>query len=88
MNIGEAVKLATSEDYKERFIGEYAELRIRHDRLNNLLKKWKDGKEPLCFTPVCSYSLLDRQLRAMSEYLFILEERARIEGIELPKVEV
>lgn len=88
MNIGEAAKLATSEDYKERFIGEYAELRIRHDRLNNILKKWKEGETPLCFTPVCSYSLLDRQLRAMSEYLFILEERARIEGIELPKVEV
>lgn len=88
MNIGEAAKLATSEDYKERFVGEYAEVRIRHDRLNNILKKWKDGKEPLCFTPTCSYSLLDRQLRAMSEYIFILEERARIEGIELPKVEV
>lgn len=88
MNIGEAAKLAMSEDYKERFIGEYAELRIRHDRLNNFLKKWKDNETPLCLTPTCSYALLDRQLRAMSEYLFILEERARVEGIELPKVEV
>lgn len=87
MNIGEAARLATSEDYKERFVGEYAEVRIRHDRLDNILKKWKAGELPSCFSPSCSYSLLDRQLRAMSEYIFILEERARIEGVELPKVE-
>lgn len=88
MRMGEALALAGSEDYKERFVGEYITLRIRHDRLNNLLKKWKEGSTPLCFKIVCSYDILDRQLRAMSEYLFILEERARIEGVQLPKAEV
>ena len=88
MNIGEAAKLVTSEDYKERFVGEYAELRIRHDRLKNMLEKWKENNLPGCFVPVCSYDLFDRQLQTMHELLVILEERARIEEVKLPKVEV
>ena len=69
------------EEYKERFIKEYNELSERVTKLDNILKKCKNGE--LAFDPNCSYELLYTQLVYMINYLRILEKRAEIENIKL-----
>ena len=71
-----------SEDYKERFIAEYVQLKNRYDGLSAMVFKWDCGKLP--FTPTCPRETYDLQLRAMLDYLRILILRAKIEGIVLP----
>ena len=73
--------MMTSADYKERFKAEYIELKTRIEKLSAMLKKWRDGA--LEFTPSCSYELLHKQLVFMEEYLDVLEERAKIENVEV-----
>ena len=68
-------------DYKERMKAEYSELRERYDKLHRMLVKYDAGK--LEFTPTCPIELLKKQAKAMGEYLYILEVRAEIEGVEL-----
>ena len=81
MKLNETVKMMNSEDYKERFKAEYLQLKIRMIGLSNMLKKYKEGT--LTFTPSCSYDLLNGQFKAMDMYASYLEERAKIENIEL-----
>jgi hypothetical protein len=81
MKLNETVEMMNSGDYKERFKGEYLQLKIRMEGLDNMLKKYKSGG--LNFTPSCSYDLLNGQLKAMKLYASYLEERAGIENIEL-----
>ena len=71
-----------SEDYKERFIAEYVQLKNRYDGLLRMTQKWDMGE--LSFTPTCPRETYYFQLRAMKEYLNILVIRAKIEEIELP----
>lgn len=81
MKLDETVKLMNSADYKERFKGEYLQLKIRMQGLAAMLKKYKEGT--LNFKPSCSYDLLNGQFKAMDMYASHLEERAKIENIEL-----
>ena len=81
MILSDTVELMNSKDYKERLKGEYLQLKIRMNGLSAMLKKYKSGE--LNFTPSCSYDLLNGQFEAMSMYALILEERARIENINL-----
>ena len=81
MNLLDTIPLMTSEDFKDRAKAEYYQLKIRHDRLSNMLTKDREGT--LDFTPNCSYDLLHKQLVYMEGYMDVLEERAEIEGIEL-----
>ena len=46
-----------------------------------MLHKWDNLK--LDFEPDCPRSLYDIQVRAMTEYLAVLEARAKIENVEL-----
>ena len=69
------------EEYKERFIKEYNELSERVAKLDNTLKKYKNGE--LALDPNCPYELLYTQLIYMINYLHILERRAEIENIKL-----
>lgn len=73
--------LAMSTDYKERFVGEYMQLRIRCDKLSAMLAKWDAGT--LEFTPTCPRSTYDGQIRAMKDYLMFLEARAAIENVDI-----
>ena len=66
---------------EERFKADYLQLKIRIEGLSDTLKKYKKGT--LTFSPKCSYEILYEQLVHMNNYLNILKERARIEGIEL-----
>lgn len=70
-----------STDYKERFKAEYDQLVIRFKKLDAMLKKW--DAEQLTFKPDCPRGIYNLQIRAMADYIAVLEARAVIEGIEL-----
>ena len=73
--------MMTSSDYKERFKAEYAQVVIRYKKLKNMLDKW--DKNELTFTPTCPRSLYNIQVKAMADYIAILEARAVMEHIIL-----
>lgn len=77
----ETAVMMCSADYKERFKAEYIQLRIRTERLETMIKKWDKGE--LKFQPTCPRSTYDLQLRAMHDYMAVLELRAKVEGIDL-----
>lgn len=79
--LNETVGAMLSPDYKDRFIAEYYQLKIRHDKLVNMCKLWDEGK--LSFTPTCPRSLYNDQLEGMEIYLAVLKERAKLEDIVL-----
>lgn len=81
MVLKDTIDLMTSEDYKERFLAEYQQLKIRYEGLCNMIDKW--DKNELTFTPTCPRSTYNLQLSAMEDYLTVLKERAVMEGIEL-----
>ena len=68
-------------DYKERMRNEYIELKDKYDKLHRMLVKYDAGK--LDFTPSCPIELLREQAATMGKYLYILETRALIEGVDL-----
>ena len=81
MELTDTVKMMNSSDYKERYKAEYFQLKIRYEKLSEMLDKYKNGK--LDFTPTCSYELLFEQLIYMENYMHILEERSFIEKINI-----
>ena len=68
-------------DYKERLRNEYIELKDKYDKLHRMLVMHDAGK--LDFTLSCPIELLREQAATMGKYLYILETRALIEGVEL-----
>lgn len=74
-----------SEDYKDRFIAEYCQAVIRYRKLEKMLVKWDMGS--LDFVPSCPRAIYNFQIRAMADYIGVLETRAVIENIELPEME-
>lgn len=76
--------LMKSGDYKERFIAEYKQLVIRYNGLKNMLNKW--DKNELPFTPICPRSTYNMQIKAMTDYIAVLEARAVMENIDLQEV--
>lgn len=70
-------------NYKQRFINEYVELKDKYTKLHKMLVKYDAGK--LEFTPTCPIDLLRKQKSFMGQYLNILEVRAIIEDVELPE---
>lgn len=81
MELTEITALMQSADYKKRFKGEYHYVKRNLDRLSVMLNKWDAGT--LDFTPDCPRSIYGLQISAMSEYLAVLEARAKIEGVTL-----
>lgn len=73
--------LMTDYDDPGCFKAEYDRLKIRRERLSELIAKAEAGA--LEAEPACSVSLLAEQCAVMGRYLHILETRAGIEGIEL-----
>ena len=70
-------------DYKQRFINEYVELKDKYIKLHKMLVKYDAGK--LEFTPTCQIDMLRKQKSLMGQYLTVLEVRAIIEDVELPE---
>ena len=79
--LSQTVDMMTSSDYKERFKAEYAQVVIRYKKLKNMLDKW--DKNELTFTPTCPRSTYNIQVKAMADYIAILEARAVMENIIL-----
>ena len=79
--LSQTVDMMTSSDYKERFKAEYAQVVIRYKKLKNMLDKW--DRNELTFTPTCPRSTYYIQIKAMEDYIAILEARAVMEHIIL-----
>lgn len=81
MELADTVSLMNSSDYKDRFLAEYRQIETRYAKLLNMIERWDLGE--LDFKPTCPRSTYNFQLRAMKDYLDILEIRAKIEDIDL-----
>lgn len=81
----EKVELMNSEDYKERFIAEYHQVKIRYEKLKNFCNKIE--VEEMLGKEVTKHDfpleLLREQQKYMGLYLSVLEKRALIENVEL-----
>lgn len=81
MTLSSTVEMMNSENYKERFRAEYAQLVIRYYGLRNMLEKWDNGT--LEFEPTCPRSTYNMQIKAMTDYIAVLEARAVMEDVNL-----
>lgn len=72
------------EDYKVRLINEYKELKEKYTKLHKMVVKYY--AKTLDFTPNCPIEILVNQKSHMGQYLFDLEIRAEIEGIDLTNI--
>ena len=79
--LADTAVMMVSEDYRERFRGEYIQTKLRYEKLRKMLNKMDAGT--LDFEPKCSRELLMEQAMYMGNYLRCLEVRAEIEKIEL-----
>lgn len=77
----DTVELMNSEDYRDRFVAEYKQLVIRYKGLMNMLDKWDRGE--LNFEPTCPRSTYNMQIKAMTDYIAVLEARAVMEEVTL-----
>ena len=85
VELRDTVSLMESTDYKDRFKAEYYQLAIRYKGLKAMLDKWDNGT--LQFEPTCPRSTYNMQIKAMADYLAVLEARAVMENIVLDVVE-
>jgi hypothetical protein len=81
MELKDTVDMMTSEDFKERFKAEYWQTKIRYEKLHKMVVKAEAGTLP--FEPKCPLELFKEQKKYMGNYLYTLEVRAEIEGIDL-----
>ena len=92
----ETTKLMTSTDYKERFVAEYWQTKIRYEKLKAFNTKI-EAAQRIRFSEVenklkepihdCPADILVEHQHVLGEYLHILEIRAVIEGIDLGSYE-
>lgn len=81
MQLRETVTMMNSRFYKDRFKAEYFQLKIRYEKLQNMIEEWDRGN--LGFIPTCPKRVYKKQLKEMKNYLDTLEERAVIENVYL-----
>ena len=81
ISLQDTVEMMNSEDYKERFKAEYYQVFVRFVKLKAMLEKW--DKDELDFEPTCPYSTYEMQIKAMRDYISVLEARAVMEDIDL-----
>lgn len=93
LSLDDTVDMMRSDDYKERFKAEYLQTKIRYTKLKNFNTQ-VEAAERSEFSRTnrvempkhdCPTDMLREQQHIMGEYLRILEVRAVIEGIDLPK---
>lgn len=80
-NLKSTIDLMLSNDYRDRFVAEYQQTKIRYEKLHAILRKYYAGK--LEFTLGSPVWLLEQQLDTMRAYLDILEARSKQERIDL-----
>lgn len=86
INLKDTVELMNSNNYKERFKAEYWQLKLRYEKL----RKFIQTQELAVSYPTladkkvdCYISLLCDQKFQMEQLLYILEQRAIVEDIDL-----
>lgn len=85
MKLEDTVNLMCSEDFKDRFRAEFAQLEIRYQKLGILLMQIENH---LCeFEPKSPVQLLRIQHQIMYQYMQVLKKRADAEGIDLKVVD-
>ena len=85
LELKDTIGLMTSSDYKQRFIAEYWQTKIRYEKLKDFCNKIELANLDIMDEPKhdVPYNILREQQRIMGEYLHILELRAIIENIDL-----
>lgn len=86
MELIDTNEMMISDDYKERFRTEYYQVVIRYKKLQAMLDKWDNGN--LNFEPTCPRSTYNMQIKAMTDYIAVLEARAVMENVNLEDVNV
>lgn len=81
MELKDTIPGMLSPDYKERFTAEYEQLSIRAQKLETFIDNYRNSR--LSFKPTCNIELLEQQLDIMKAYMAVLEERAKIEGVNV-----
>ena len=84
MELADTAEMMMSKDYKERLRAEYCQVVIRYQKLKAMIEKWDNGE--LNFTPTCPRSTYNMQIKAMTDYIAVLEARAVMENVELQEV--
>jgi hypothetical protein len=88
--LSDTVELMQSTDYRDRFVAEYIQTALRYERLkefNTMIEaaeQWMYSDDMIDHD--CPLELLQKQQKAMGEYLHVLELRAKIEDIDLSDV--
>ena len=78
MEMKDTIPLMESNDYKDRLKAEYHQTKNRCEKLHKAIVRADAGTiQPK------NIGLLREQIKAMGEYLYILEVRAETENIEL-----
>lgn len=80
MELKDTINLMMSDDYKERFKAEYHQLKYRLEKLNALIIKKSTRPEEV---PDTSFLMLKQQAIIMEAYLKCLDDRARLENIQV-----
>ena len=57
MSLRDTIPMMESDNYKDRFKAEFYQLKIRINKLTNMLSAWATGE--LGFQPSCPYELLE-----------------------------
>lgn len=85
IELKETVEWMGSEDYRERFLAEYWQTKIRYEKLKKFVNKIEAAELMGWVEPphICPKELLREQQWRMGEYLGVLEKRAIIEQVEL-----
>ena len=84
MTLSNTVNYMISGDWKERFLAEYMQTKIRYEKLHKLIVKREVGK--IDFDTPIPLESWKNQAKHMGLYLYELEKQAAIHGIELPSV--
>lgn len=85
--LNDTILWMTSSDWKERMVAEYWQLKIRYNKLHEIIINYEaeilyGAKNNLGFTPNCSLELLKEQAACMGKTLYTLELRQVIEDID------
>ena len=73
-----------TKDWQRKLTDEYTYIKVRYNKIHSAIIKREAGV--LDFEPKESLDIWKRQASAMGSYLYMLEIRMVINGIEVPKV--
>lgn len=85
MSLKDTAEMMISTDYKQRFIAEYQQTKIRYEKLKHFCNRIEVAEMMGTDAPKhdCPLALLREQQRLMGLYLSTLEKRAIIEDVDL-----